>query len=242
MRPRTSVRRTLAPVSSARLLPQQQIAAWVQFDGTGTAAIQGHEGVSSLTDNGTGDYTITWAVPFDTVNYAIGGGVQEGHIGFAPAFAASASSVRIGTSPGANGWPADRVATTIIAVGLATTPFPRGPIPITQRTRALNFQNIGWWLTVDTTTASPTIKDSYNVNSITDNGAGDLTINYTIALQTAEYVVTGSWREGGTTNVHAALALKNGTPSTTSACRIYQTDYFDGNQDSAWTTAIGIGG
>jgi hypothetical protein len=32
--------------------------AWVNFDGTGTPAIRGSGNVSSITDNGTGDYTI----------------------------------------------------------------------------------------------------------------------------------------------------------------------------------------
>ena len=32
--------------------------AWVNFDGTGTIAARDSENVSSLTDNGTGDYTV----------------------------------------------------------------------------------------------------------------------------------------------------------------------------------------
>ena len=34
--------------------------AWVNFNGTGTAAIQDSLNMSSLTDNGTGDYTLTY--------------------------------------------------------------------------------------------------------------------------------------------------------------------------------------
>jgi hypothetical protein len=35
--------------------------AWVNFDGTGTAAISDSLNMSSLTDNGTGDYTLTYS-------------------------------------------------------------------------------------------------------------------------------------------------------------------------------------
>jgi hypothetical protein len=34
--------------------------AWVNFNGTGTIAARDSENVSSLTDNGTGDYTATF--------------------------------------------------------------------------------------------------------------------------------------------------------------------------------------
>ena len=34
--------------------------AWVNFNGTGTAAISDSLNMSSLTDNGTGDYTLTY--------------------------------------------------------------------------------------------------------------------------------------------------------------------------------------
>ena len=44
--------------------------AWVNFDGTGTPAIRGSGNVSSLTDNGTGDYTINFATAMPDANYA----------------------------------------------------------------------------------------------------------------------------------------------------------------------------
>lgn len=44
--------------------------AWCQFNGTGTAAITTSFGTSSLTDNGTGDYTINWSTNFSSANYA----------------------------------------------------------------------------------------------------------------------------------------------------------------------------
>ena len=48
--------------------------AWVNFDGTGTVAIREDGNVSSITDNGTGDYTVNFAVDMPDINYAWSGG------------------------------------------------------------------------------------------------------------------------------------------------------------------------
>jgi len=45
--------------------------AWVLFNGTGTVAIQAALNVSTITDNGTGDYTINFTNAFADGNYAI---------------------------------------------------------------------------------------------------------------------------------------------------------------------------
>ena len=47
--------------------------AWVNFNGTGTPAIRGSGNVSSITDNGTGTYTITFTTAMPDVNYAHSG-------------------------------------------------------------------------------------------------------------------------------------------------------------------------
>jgi hypothetical protein len=44
--------------------------AWVNFNGTGTVAIRGSFNVSSITDNGTGDYTVNFTTAMPDVNYA----------------------------------------------------------------------------------------------------------------------------------------------------------------------------
>jgi hypothetical protein len=43
--------------------------AWVNFNGTGTVAIVGSGNVSSITDNGTGNYTINFATAMPDANY-----------------------------------------------------------------------------------------------------------------------------------------------------------------------------
>ena len=47
--------------------------AWVNFNGTGTVAIRGSGNVSSITDNGTGDYTVNITTALTDVNYSIVG-------------------------------------------------------------------------------------------------------------------------------------------------------------------------
>jgi hypothetical protein len=51
--------------------------AWVKFNGTGTVAIIGSGNVSSVTDNGTGIYTVNLITAMPDTNYAIVLGAQE---------------------------------------------------------------------------------------------------------------------------------------------------------------------
>ena len=44
--------------------------AWVNFNGTGTVAIRASFNVSSITDNGTGDYTVNFATAMSDANYS----------------------------------------------------------------------------------------------------------------------------------------------------------------------------
>ena len=45
--------------------------AWVNFNGTGTVAIRASLNVSSITDNGTGDYTVNFGTAMSDANYAV---------------------------------------------------------------------------------------------------------------------------------------------------------------------------
>jgi hypothetical protein len=47
--------------------------AWVNFNGTGTVAIRASGNVSSITDNGTGDYTVNFTTAMPDANYAVVG-------------------------------------------------------------------------------------------------------------------------------------------------------------------------
>ena len=47
--------------------------AWVNFNGTGTVAIRASGNVSSITDNGVGDYTVNFTNAMPDANYSFGG-------------------------------------------------------------------------------------------------------------------------------------------------------------------------
>jgi len=50
--------------------PSYTCRAWVNFDGTGTVAIRASGNVSSITDGGTGIYTVNFTNAMPDVNYS----------------------------------------------------------------------------------------------------------------------------------------------------------------------------
>ena len=67
-------------VTEAKLATDQQqglAKAWVNFNGTGTLAIRDSFNVSSVTDEGTGDYTVNFAAnALANANYCITGSIS----------------------------------------------------------------------------------------------------------------------------------------------------------------------
>lgn len=61
------------PTGSA---PSYTCRAWCNFNGTGTVAIRASGNVSSITDNGTGDYTVNFTTAMPDVNYSLASFVQ----------------------------------------------------------------------------------------------------------------------------------------------------------------------
>jgi hypothetical protein len=49
--------------------PSYSARAWVNFNGTGTVAIRASGNVSSITDNGTGDYTVNFTTAMPDTNH-----------------------------------------------------------------------------------------------------------------------------------------------------------------------------
>jgi hypothetical protein len=90
--------KTLSPGS----VGGQLCRAWANFDGTGTVAIRASYNVSSITDNGTGDYTVNFTTAMPDANYQVSGSagsstviaiMMVNNIGAAP----TASALRIGS-------------------------------------------------------------------------------------------------------------------------------------------------
>ena len=78
--------------------------AWVNFNGTGTVAIRQSVNVSSITDNGNGDYTVNFSTAMPDANYVMHGtGSNSGTVGAPFVYmrwnttAPTASASRIGT-------------------------------------------------------------------------------------------------------------------------------------------------
>jgi hypothetical protein len=87
--------------------PSYSARTWVNFNGTGTPAIRASGNASSITDNGTGDYTVNFTTSFADTNYAATFGGRRHTIGggfnlLTGIFAASTSeqtgSLRVGCS------------------------------------------------------------------------------------------------------------------------------------------------
>jgi hypothetical protein len=92
--------------------PSYTCRAWVNFNGTGTVAIRASGNVSSITDNGTGDFTINFTTAMPDTNYSCVGSIKEGanttaiNSIFTPAIYAT-GNIRVLTNNGAT--PVDMV-------------------------------------------------------------------------------------------------------------------------------------
>lgn len=75
--------------------------AWVNFNGTGTVAIRGNGNVSSITDNGVGDYTVNFTTAMPDANYAVSGTVRFGTGGGGQAYSVNieqaAAAIAVGS-------------------------------------------------------------------------------------------------------------------------------------------------
>ena len=60
-----------AVLNASGSAPMYACRAWVNFNGTGTVAIRASGNVSSITDNGTGDYTVNFTTAMPDANYAL---------------------------------------------------------------------------------------------------------------------------------------------------------------------------
>ena len=91
--------------------PLYMCRAWVNFNGTGTVAIRASGNVSSITDNGTGDYTVNFSTAMPDANYgyaiSISGAAStlksSGQGGATAQFSPTTSAVRVFASLSGSG-------------------------------------------------------------------------------------------------------------------------------------------
>ena len=100
-----------APLYAAR--------AWVNFNGTGTVAIRASGNVTSITDNGTGDYTINFTTAMVDADYTAVFGSQyssttiAGLVCETTGTARTASSIQVRTANSSNAGVVDLPAVQI---------------------------------------------------------------------------------------------------------------------------------
>ena len=80
-------------------------------------------------------------------------------------------------------------------------------------------------------TSTPAIRASGNVSSITDNGTGDYTVNFTTAMPDANYAVAGQGSEVGTNGTHQ---IEFSSARTVSAYRFATVNFAGSNIDSTY--------
>ena len=67
----TAGNNTTALATTAFVRADNNVKAWVNFNGTGTVAIRSSFNVSSITDNGSGDYTVNFTNAMTDANYSV---------------------------------------------------------------------------------------------------------------------------------------------------------------------------
>lgn len=77
---------TLSNIAGSKTVPTDTVVdgsakAWVNFNGTGTVAIRRAFNVSSITDNGTGDYTVNFTNAMVDANYSVTGSCAQSGAG-----------------------------------------------------------------------------------------------------------------------------------------------------------------
>ncbi|NBX48434.1 hypothetical protein EBT25_00485 [bacterium] len=82
----------------------QLCKAWVNFNGTGTVAIRASYNVSSITDNGIGNYTVNFTTAMPDANYSYatqaGNGAGNLYVAGGPVAAPTSSAFQFGTGFG----------------------------------------------------------------------------------------------------------------------------------------------
>lgn len=63
--------RIVGPVAAGLVDRTTVVAAWANIDGSASAVLTDSYNVSSLTDNGVGDWTLNFLQPMNDANYAI---------------------------------------------------------------------------------------------------------------------------------------------------------------------------
>lgn len=89
------------------------------------------------------------------------------------------------------------------------------------------------WVNFNGTTSPGTIRSAYNVSSVTKNGTGDYTVNFTSAQSDINYSMVGTCQAFASPTASGWEAIYNLAAPTISACRIGTGSSASGT-DCAW--------
>ena len=89
--------------STTTNLQQGLLKMWVQLNGTGTIATQDSFNASTLTDNGTGDYSVAIANDMANDDYSVSGGSNSAQFIFDPVPTTSGITMEVSNSGGTQG-------------------------------------------------------------------------------------------------------------------------------------------
>ena len=89
---------------------------------------------------------------------------------------------------------------TLVANSVGATQIANGSVTAAKLGTTEQKQIAKAWVNFNGTTSPGTIRSSYNVSSVTKNGTGNYTVNFTTPMADANYTVSGCARTPGTTN------------------------------------------
>lgn len=163
-------------------LSQALINFWINFS---TVTVNGSYNVASITNNATGDTTITFTQAFAATAYALLGMGQSnalagnGRVSIKLDTMPTASSVRVmGYNVGAGVFENLSIA-CVAGIGLGGSVAPAQE------------NQVSAWVQFDASSTTPVIQQAFNVASLTDNAGGDAGVNFTQQYAASQYCAVG---------------------------------------------------
>jgi hypothetical protein len=88
------------------------------------------------------------------------------------------------------------------------------------------------WVNFDASSGTPTIKESFNVTSLTDGGVGIFTVNFTNAMPDANYAITGYAKRNSDGDSQQAMISSRLSDSKTTSSVLLRSGTYNAYIDS----------
>jgi len=102
-------------------------------------------------------------------------------------------------------------ATSLTSASIGTAQLVNGSVIASKLGTNEQKQICKAWVNFNGTTSPGTIRSSYNVSSVTKNGTGDYTVNFTTAMSDANYSTSGiaTWNNNATSGALFATSTSS---------------------------------